>query len=68
MNAWQPISTAPKEGSFIVWCPERQNMFIVSGRDRFEGRFRIFGADVLLGRQEPTHWMPWPASPQESEL
>lgn len=61
-DGWRPIETAPQTSkSRLVWCPERQNIYIVSWRDG-EGWLH-FGS---LGRpltEEPTDWRPLPDSP-----
>jgi hypothetical protein len=68
MTDWQPIETAPKDGSVIdLWtsCGERvpdakwtRHMgWVIWGTDSFEspGWERVFPS--------PTHWMPLPAPP-----
>jgi len=74
-QVWQPIETSPRTNrARLVYCPERLNTFLVTWRDtgdRFsararEGHWVHFGTGSVL-REEPTHWMPLPARPKESE-
>jgi hypothetical protein len=63
---WRPIETAPKDShSRLVWCPERQNIYVVTwwigapyppGWEHFGG----FGGSLV---ETPTHWRPLPAPP-----
>ena len=64
---WQPIETAPKDGSEILLAvPHRlrsERTLRLVGRwfDRF---WITFNADEAIQRVEPTHWMPLPAPPR----
>ena len=68
-NSWQPIETAPKDGTwFLAWNGEA--MF-VAGIGR-EGQFRlpVGTVETELGEDEPpppTHWMPLPAPPEQGK-
>jgi hypothetical protein len=70
---WQPISTAPRDGTYILiaevgvlpdiaaWCrelPERIDSHGTKWLARPEGWF-----DVSRSRLHPTHWMPLPTPP-----
>ena len=67
-SGWQPIATAPKDGTEIVLygacCPERSrsryakdaNVGWFSGG---EWKTRVYGETC-----DATHWMPLPAPPQ----
>ena len=80
MNTWQPIETAPKDGThLLLWYPdyhrkvwtghyyktERYEHGIL--KSKHEGWHN--GADTLtlIGMKEclPTHWMPLPEAPNE---
>ena len=77
MMEWQPIETAPKDGTVIdVWLggiSESDRKFYCDG-DTFrspawawrEGKFRPLGGlnitQVVF--VQPTHWMPLPAPPE----
>lgn len=61
---WQPIESAPKTTrSILVWCPERQNQYMVSWDGRYEGEWRTVGGGTVL-TESPTHWQPLPAPPE----
>ena len=67
---WQPIETAPKDGSwFLGYWPvhSREDQICTTSWsddaiDGFMGRF-VDNADHLDWLQ-PSHWMPLPAAPQ----
>jgi len=71
-EGWQPIETAPKDGTRIWgWFPHRQECFALSWA------FNEYDEDVnwTLDDEEsacrthgkPTHWMPLPAPPATKE-
>ena len=72
MNAWQPIATAPRDGSPILVCcgPLR---FIVRWWDASEPHgwsLDLGGEDECLvlsptGPQAPTHWQELPETPDK---
>jgi hypothetical protein len=56
--AWQPIATAPKDGTQIIgWWSKSQVFEIV---DWCEGRWTNLDNDEI---SQPTHWMPVPTPP-----
>lgn len=59
---WQPIETAPRNGTRFLAC-NREGQIIIG---RFVNRI-AFAADSWGGVRdtEPTHWMPLPPPPQE---
>ena len=66
MSEWQPIETAPKDGS-EVWAfnDEQGRMKWISG----DGYALWVWADALLcdvdpSPESPTHWMPLPEPPK----
>jgi hypothetical protein len=66
---WQPIATAPKTSlARLVWCPERQNIYVVSwwdnGRDEPGASWVLFGGGGGTLMEAPTHWMPLPEPPK----
>ena len=67
-NVWQPIETAPKDGTqIIVGCSKYKRSYVAifergTWRSGWEGGDWTF--DVEL---KPTHWMPLPTPPKESE-
>jgi hypothetical protein len=64
MNEWQPIETAPKDGSEILTFGSI-GIMVVFWRDGFWRE----KANFLGLRNPPTHWMPLPNPPkQEKEI
>ena len=72
VNGWQPIATAPKDGSkVLVWSPRYGgNPVIARWSDdryakkpipRFQTTDRAYGARDLF---DATHWQPLPAPPE----
>jgi hypothetical protein len=62
-SAWQPIATAPQmHGSYLVWCPKRQNIYIVTWSEP-DNSWRHFGPMSELLVEVPSHWMPLPPQP-----
>lgn len=79
MSQWQPISTAPKDGTpLLLFCADYAPAFFVGswGRtDLPEGHEDYWAgwswAEEILANHcamepEPTHWMPLPATPDEA--
>ncbi len=74
MNKWQPIETAPKDGSEIMlFDPKFQRFRIGSWReDEFlpdlgemwlDDSYDDFSTGLNSCPLEPTHWMPLPDAP-----
>jgi hypothetical protein len=67
MTEWQPIETAPKDGSLILsW--DNPYMIVVSWdtdpRDEGGQCWKInYSGDWMT----PTHWMPLPAPPKKGD-
>lgn len=63
MSEWQPIETAPKDGTFIVaWCPDRKPAL-----RRCVVRWKVgwgFLATPSDQQRSPTLWAPIPEPPQ----
>lgn len=58
---WNPIETAPKDGSVLVYCPDNNWKIYVANRDSYGGWMQSnSGWDC-----NPTHWMPLPPPPTE---
>lgn len=62
MSEWQPIETAPKDGSYVLVWAESGHEFARWFR---AGECWIRAEDMqnLWGEDAPTHWMPLPAPP-----
>lgn len=71
-NNWQPIETAPKDGTAILLLSQ---LGVVSGRYYFkDGEQRYWQSEMgdvyfwgATSGAAITHWMPLPAPPQEGE-
>lgn len=61
---WQPIETAPKDGTPILIAQE--NVGAIRWAVWSEGFFRdgIIEAGGRMSLPRPTHWMPLPEPPQ----
>lgn len=68
---WQPIETAPKDGSYFLayfplnglhdgWCRTVPIYYTKSGEYVFASR----AASGFSSAFQPTHWMPLPAAPE----
>lgn len=71
MSQWQPIETAPKDGSdILLYQPEPSPPWIVCGFWSIEGE--SFGVSIASDSNDlfifslinPTHWMPLPDAPK----
>ena len=71
---WQPIETAPKDGTHIlVPLPDSNTSYVICWVDASKGIRRHLGpnvgwhhaydGDYLSQWSQPTHWMPLPAPP-----
>lgn len=59
---WQPIETAPKDGTEIdVWCVDHRvaNAWWCNA----DNKWRTYGDDRITWTHQPTHWMPLPEAP-----
>jgi hypothetical protein len=79
-NEWQPIETAPKDGTHIIgydpsdsiyagvkgihWIPEEKRMFDGHEITR-KGYWAKSVHDCCV--EKPTHWMPLPKPPTETK-
>lgn len=70
MTKWQPIETAPRDGTeVVVYCPGQRHpvftaSYIYGWSCSVEGRYSPM--DDFFGDEDkkPTHWMPLPEPPQ----
>lgn len=74
---WQPIETAPKDGTEILTCsfevtqkPDGSSLIwydceVVHWVD-YEERGGWWNGDVIRYPDSPTHWMPLPEPPKDA--
>jgi len=67
-GAWQPIETAPKDGTVILaWIPahegDKPEVAPVRWQSHVTGRWVHDASDWTLEAPMPTHWQPLPAPP-----
>jgi hypothetical protein len=69
---WQPIETAPKDGSNVLVIEAGNSVPVVAYWDNdMDGGWWGYWQTEQLNPHKPTHWMPLPAPPvagNESEL
>ena len=65
MTDWQPIETAPRDGTVIlVWLPKKSlASHVHSARLNSDGKPDIIGHHFVWDTGVPTHWQPLPAPP-----
>ncbi len=69
---WQPIETAPKDGTAIIVCGSydregREQMLAAPARWRGDLKWMRHKGFGFSSQCHPTHWMPLPPLPMESE-
>lgn len=66
-SVWQPIETAPKDGTEIdVWCFDSENEGYRVANAWYcnaLNKWRSYGDNELIWANMPSYWMPLPASP-----
>jgi len=63
---WQPIETAPKDGTPILVGPTKRMGICVASYDKDDDGLHRWLVDSLHGQSNiytPTHWMPLPEPP-----
>ena len=70
MTEWQPIDTAPKDGTAILIWPAKSSFtgddtisYVVRWNDWKQGWIEASGEEY--DTFYPTHWMPLPAPPKK---
>ena len=75
MTQWQPIETAPRDGTAILVYRSDMGVFsahyvspceFIEDGDDEPGWFSTNGHD-LSGNDMPTHWMPIPQPPKDQD-
>jgi hypothetical protein len=73
-KGWQPIETAPKDGSFVLlFYPRAEPPVSIGYWDDAFGIAKIAGwmmmeFDSAFSAVTPTHWMPLPPAPEVSHV
>ncbi len=70
-EAWQPIETAPRDGTTVIVGRDMDPWGFVRGAGRWDGSHGIYGwvcrgfidPPGELGLANPTHWQPMPEPP-----
>lgn len=69
MSNWQPIETAPKNGTEVLTWGVRRGMDIAvydPGSENEEYAWTCTSSGMSLDHESrPTHWMPLPEPPRE---
>lgn len=76
MSEWQPIDTAPKDGSLILtwgphhvgvarWLDYAREPYLPDPSYRWAGWIDNYDGEDI---PEPTHWLPLPAPPTMMEM
>jgi len=61
--SWQPISTAPNSGDFLVFIPGTRPFHVCSKIKVSNGTISIVGNHNSWDMDLPTHWHPLPDPP-----
>lgn len=70
MSDWQPIETAPQDGTTQIWAynGEQQRMQWAEGEDYALWIYsEEIMSDICPDPDQPTHWMPLPSPPAAQE-
>lgn len=70
MDDWQPIETAPKDGTRVLACwPEKrlENPFFYIAVGHYREHRKSWYV-VNSPQKKPTHWMPLPVPPKTSQI
>jgi hypothetical protein len=76
MSKWQPIETAPRDGSKVILWDSHEGVCCARYEDYAAGWRAFWGTenyirdgstyDFALIASHPTHWMPLPEPPGDS--
>jgi hypothetical protein len=58
MTDWQPIETAPKDGTYVLLATPKGRM----ADGNFCTKYGVWSWPYVM--VEPTHWMPMPPRPE----
>lgn len=68
MSEWQPIETAPDDGTpmLVTWpCTSGADVTVAT---KIEVWRDYYSGDHLAAQERPTHWMPLPEPPPNDGL
>jgi len=63
MSEWQPIETAPRDGTEILVCDAGDQDGLIDIVACFDG-FWVMNGDLAVELGDFTHWMPLPELPK----
>lgn len=75
MSEWQPIETAPKDGTMVLLCSAKKHLLMGVGRyvpikelggesEHHYERWQDSNGFFWQYLKKPTHWMPLPTPPK----
>lgn len=70
MSKWQPIETAPRDGTrILVYVPEIEYEHVIAAQwfewaDKSRAYFQPTSVDTAWEELPATHWMPHPGDPE----
>jgi hypothetical protein len=66
IGEWQPIETAPKDGTNFLACSEASSVFLAHYANGIVDS-SSWGDDYGYMERRATHWMPLPAPPSTDD-
>lgn len=60
LNPWQPIETAPKDRSILLFSPDTIRKIVVGHYDSVSLKFKGYAEQY----DNPTHWQELPENPK----
>lgn len=63
-SAWQPIETAPKNGTVVLTWGDVPNFVRVSYFDSVQKKWNYYPYPTQFKVDQPTHWQPLPKGPK----
>ena len=72
MTEWQPIDTAPKDGTdilaYLEWTDKSGEIRVIRWDEEMEVWWGDYAYDPDDEFEYPTHWMPLPAPPKKGDV
>jgi hypothetical protein len=63
-EGWQPIETAPENGTFLVFMPKERTRIQVA---KWHPNVKTIGNSFAFDLSDPTHWHPLPSEPHQPQ-